>query len=76
MFSSIVNQKLKVISKKQKKNFFLLHSVIKTITRAPQSVTHTIVVKKDKDGKRQRKACKRCYARISKESGSAVAERS
>ena len=50
--------------------------IIKTIIRAtPQSVAHTIVVKKDKDDNRQRRARKRCYARISKKSVSAVARK-
>ena len=49
--------------------------IIRTITRTtPQSVTHTIV-KKDKDDKRQRRASKRYYARISKDSKCAVAKK-
>ena len=45
--------------------------IIGAITKAtPQSVTHTIFVKNNKDGKRQKRACKRCYARISKKSTS------
>ena len=41
--------------------------IISTITRATsQSVTHTIVLKKKTKMVRGKRACKRCYIRISK----------